>query len=240
MNNFNPFSGLLNPIYTLKSAKEIDPAAVLAVMDKDDPHEPTVSKYYGAPPHMAWLTHLCRHLPPPAGCEASQVQGLDSHSQQVRPSTCFPCCRSLTPRSGGVYSIMFSEEIKEDNFIISPRVDFVVNVKILGGLMVWHWCLRALSAVQGLGYQVGAIIHRQSTEWRGKKIIISFDKIEELGRTFLQIKGFDRQVRIGRWAHSAVAHTYHRQCRMLARSSVCPRATSRARTLSCIRRSSAR
>lgn len=47
VNNFNPFSGLLNPIYTLKSAKEIDPAAVLAVMDKDDPQEPTVSKYYG-------------------------------------------------------------------------------------------------------------------------------------------------------------------------------------------------
>lgn len=47
VNNFNPFSGLLNPIYTLKSVKEIDPAAVLNVIEKDA-HEPTVSKYYGA------------------------------------------------------------------------------------------------------------------------------------------------------------------------------------------------
>lgn len=99
--------------------------------------------------------------------------------------------------SGGVYSIMFSEEIKEGDFIISPRVDFVVNVKILGGLMVRTASYMSVltSGEQGLGYQVGAIIHRQSMEWRGKKIIISFDKIEELGRTFLQIKGFDRQVR---------------------------------------------
>ena len=99
---------------------------------------------------------------------------------------------------------MFSEEIKEDNFIISPRVDFVVNVKILGGLMVLSFAIALACGAhspQGLGYQVGAIIHRQSTEWRGKKIIISFDRIEELGRTFLQIKGFDRQVR--QWASSS-------------------------------------
>ena len=50
----------------------------------------------------------------------------------------FPLSPKSYARSGGVYSIMFSEEIKEDNFIISPRVDFVVNVKILGGLMVRH------------------------------------------------------------------------------------------------------
>ena len=41
---------------------------------------------------------------------------------------------------------MFSEEIKEDNFIISPRVDFVVNVKILGGLMVLSFVI-ALASV---------------------------------------------------------------------------------------------
>ncbi len=102
-----------------------------------------------------------------------------------------------------MYNIMFSEEIKESGFIISPRVDFVVNVKILGGLMVLsHFLLRfcyescALSSPgsQALGYQVGAIIHRHSTEWRGKKIIVSFDKIDELGKTYLQIKGFERQV----------------------------------------------
>lgn len=41
--------------------------------------------------------------------------------------------------SGGIYTIMFSEEIKEGGFIISPRVDFVVGVNILGGLMVSYF-----------------------------------------------------------------------------------------------------
>jgi len=74
---------------------------------------------------------------------------------------------------------MFSEEIKEGGFIISPRVDFVVNSNMIGGLMA-------------LGYQVGAIIHRQSVEFRGKKCIVSYDSIEELGKTFIQLKGTDR------------------------------------------------
>jgi hypothetical protein len=48
--------------------------------------------------------------------------------------------------SGGLYSIMFSEEIKEGGFIISPRVDFVVNSNMLGGLMVLFFYHFALSS----------------------------------------------------------------------------------------------
>jgi len=81
----------------------------------------------------------------------------------------------------GLYSILFSEDLKEGNFIISPRVNFVINKNILGGLMA-------------VGYQIGAIIHRQSTIYKdGKeKLTISFDSLEELGTTYIQIKGNDR------------------------------------------------
>ena len=39
---------------------------------------------------------------------------------------------------------------------------------------------------------MGAIIHRQSVEFKGRKCIVSYDSIDELGRTFVQIKGTDR------------------------------------------------
>jgi len=150
VNSFNPLSALLNPVYTLKSEKDVQQSAVVARMQSDDSTTPTAQKYYDI------------YLHPP----------------DVKPKNCKDWIRIRN--SGGIYSIMFSEEIKEGGFIISPRVDFVINVNMLGGLMA-------------LGYQVGAIIHRQSVEFKSKKWIVSFDSIEELGKTFVQLKGTDRQ-----------------------------------------------
>ncbi|EFA80052.1 adenylate cyclase domain-containing protein [Heterostelium album PN500] len=147
VNKFNPFSGLLNPIYILKSVKAaVTQEQVLAVLNK--PVTQTVAQYYDI------------YLIPPGVTETSSYDWI-----RVR-------------NSDGIYSIMFSEEIKESGFIISPRVDFIVGVNMLGGLM-------------SLGYQMVAIIHRKSTIFKDGKIIISFDELEELGQTFVQIKGFD-------------------------------------------------
>ncbi|EGG18413.1 adenylate cyclase domain-containing protein [Cavenderia fasciculata] len=148
VNKFNPFSGLLNPIYILKSLKQVTVDQVVSVLQK----QPTqhTARYYDI------------YLIPP-GVVLSESSSYDWI--RVR-------------NSDGIYSIMFSEEIKESGFIISPRVDFVVGVNMLGGLM-------------SLGYQMVAIIHRKSTIFKDGKIIISFDELEELGQTYIQIKGFD-------------------------------------------------
>jgi uridine kinase len=149
VNTFNPLSGLLNPMYTLKSHRQLSKEDVLRVLQPQE--KPTVGKYYDV------------YLHPP----------------EVKPIDCKDWIRIRN--AGGIYSIMFSEDIKVDGFIISPRVDFTVNVSILGGLMA-------------LGYQVGAIIHRESLEFKlAPDVVLSIDTIEELGQTFVQIKSKDRQ-----------------------------------------------
>eukprot|EP01133_Synstelium_polycarpum_P018602 gene18602-22258_t len=146
VNKFNPFSGLLNPIYILKSLNVVSVEQVTSVLAK--PVTQHTARYYDI------------YLIPPGVTETSSYDWI-----RVR-------------NADGIYSIMFSEEIKESGFIISPRVDFVVGVNMLGGLM-------------SLGYQMVAIIHRKSTIFKDGKIIISFDELDELGQTFVQIKGFD-------------------------------------------------
>ncbi|KYR01765.1 adenylate cyclase domain-containing protein [Tieghemostelium lacteum] len=146
VNKFNPFSGLLNPIYILKSLNQVTIEQIHSVLVK--PVTQQVARYYDI------------YLIPPGVKETSSTDWI-----RVR-------------NADGQYSIMFSEEIKEGPFIISPRVNFVVSVNILGGLM-------------SLGYQMVAIIHRKSTIFKDGKIIISYDELEELGQTYIQIKGYD-------------------------------------------------
>ncbi|EAL65762.1 adenylate cyclase domain-containing protein [Dictyostelium discoideum AX4] len=150
VNKFNPFGGLLNPIYILKSVKQgVTVDMIHSVLNKSTIQENTARYYdiYLIPPNTTFANS--------SSCDWIRVRNAD-----------------------GQYSIMFSEEIKEGPFIISPRVDFVVGVNMLGGLM-------------SLGYQMVAIIHRKSTIFKDGKIIISYDELEELGQTFVQIKGFD-------------------------------------------------
>ncbi|EGC33448.1 uridine kinase [Dictyostelium purpureum] len=149
VNKFNPFGGLLNPIYILKSLKNVTVEQIHSVLNKSTIQQHTARYYdiYLIPPNTTFSQT--------SSCDWIRVRNYD-----------------------GQYSIMFSEEIKEGPFIISPRVDFVVGVNMLGGLM-------------SLGYQMVAIIHRKSTIFKDGKIIISYDELEELGQTYVQIKGFD-------------------------------------------------
>jgi len=156
LNTFNPLSGLLNPVYTLKA--EVDRNTIQQLIESfkiklpEMPTKPTTEKYYDI------------YLHPP-----------DAKDTLI-------CKDWIRVRiNAGLYSILFSEDLKEGNFIISPRVDFTINRNILGGLMA-------------VGYQIGAIIHRQSTIYRESKerLSISLDSLEELGTTYIQIKGNDR------------------------------------------------
>eukprot|EP00026_Physarum_polycephalum_P006959 Phypoly_transcript_07012.p1 GENE.Phypoly_transcript_07012~~Phypoly_transcript_07012.p1 ORF type:complete len:438 (+),score=72.83 Phypoly_transcript_07012:214-1527(+) len=151
VNKFNPFSGLLNPYYILKALKkDVTEKDVLNILTPGKIIGPTIAKYYDI------------YLHPP---------GVD-------PKMCMDWIRMRN--SDGVYSIMFFEDIKEGGFIISPRVNYTVSVKILSGLMA-------------LGYQIGAIIHRKSMIFKDDRVKISFDQLEELGETYMQVKGLDRQ-----------------------------------------------
>jgi uridine kinase len=167
VNSFNPFSGLLNPIYTLKSAtaaprEKIEEVVkdTLATLGKAAKEVRTDYYYdiYLRPPEINQ-----RHNP-----EQPTGHGLDWIRMR---------------NNGGTYTLQFSESLKEDEFIISPTMDFQVNVKILGGLMA-------------LGYSIAVILHRRSIVLGGhEELSVTLDSLEELGaQTFVQIKGSSRQL----------------------------------------------
>eukprot|EP00762_Andalucia_godoyi_P007577 ANDGO_00789.mRNA.1 Uridine-cytidine kinase C len=78
----------------------------------------------------------------------------------------------------GRYSVLFSEVQEDGPYSISKRMEFTVSVKTLGGLM-------------GLGYQIGAVLHRESVELETcEPVVLSIDKVEQLGHdVFIQVKG---------------------------------------------------
>ncbi|KAL6043229.1 Uridine-cytidine kinase C [Balamuthia mandrillaris] len=153
VNNFNPFSGLLNPIYTLKSNKSLSGEDIMRLSGITEP--PRVESYYDI------------YLKPPHPDQSNNSAEENSNWIRMR-------------NNGGTYTLMFSENLKDNEFIISPYLVFSVNVRILGGLMA-------------LGYTIGAIIHRKSMIFGTEDLSVSVDSLEELGDSFVQIKGTDRQ-----------------------------------------------
>ena len=81
---------------------------------------------------------------------------------------------------------MFSEWLAEGDFIISPRVTFDADTRVLGGLL-------------SLGYQVGFLLKRRSSTFAAPKvskysgITITIDTISELDGTFTQLRGTDHK-----------------------------------------------
>ena len=106
-NNFNPFSGLLQPMYILKSDVEVD----------EDKARTLLKEYGDGKINVETQDLVDIYLLPP---------GEDPHTCQtwIRMRNC-----------DGKYSLMFEECLVDENFIISPRISFGVSVKILGGLM---------------------------------------------------------------------------------------------------------
>ncbi|KAG6556327.1 hypothetical protein Mapa_002270 [Marchantia paleacea] len=76
------------------------------------------------------------------------------------------------------------QRIVDKHFIIKPRVEFEVGKTTLGGLLA-------------LGYQVAVSYKRESTIIDNGKVLISIEVIDDLERTFVQVKGTDRKVVAG-------------------------------------------
>lgn len=79
----------------------------------------------------------------------------------------------------GRYSLVFEEYVTEGNLVISPSMSFEVPVRVLSGLM-------------SLGYQIGAILKRQSKIFPGKEVTCKVDEISQLNRFYFQVEGKDR------------------------------------------------
>jgi uridine kinase len=169
VNSFNPFSGLLNPIYTLKSATAVPREKIEEVVKN------TLSSMGKAAKDARTDYYYDIYLRPP---------GTNQHHNSDQPMHTQPGLDWIRMRNnGGTYTLQFSESLKEDEFIIAPTMDFQVNVKILGGLMA-------------LGYSIAVIIHRRSVVLGGhEELSVTLDTLEELGaQTFVQIKGSSRQL----------------------------------------------
>lgn len=106
-NNFNPFSGLLQPMYILKSDVEVD----------EDKARTLLKEYGDGEINVETQDLVDIYLLPPGEI----------------PHTCQTWIRMRN--CDGKYSLMFEECLVDGNFIISPRIAFGVSVKILGGLM---------------------------------------------------------------------------------------------------------
>ena len=105
-NRFNPFQGLLDPVYVVKSQKLVDlDAGVRPLLD-----EATLQ-----PERIEKVEEI--YLLPPG-------EDPETCKDWLRMSNC-----------DGHYTLHFQEWITDRHVIISPRVHFEVSVKVLGGLM---------------------------------------------------------------------------------------------------------
>uniref|UniRef100_A0A383VV85 CYTH domain-containing protein n=1 Tax=Tetradesmus obliquus TaxID=3088 RepID=A0A383VV85_TETOB len=150
-NSFNPFTGFMNATYILKAKRQQELSQQAVVAVLGaDAVTKTESEMYDI------------HLLPP----------------NEDPETCASWLRMRN--RDGRYTLLFEEWVTEGPFIISPRIQFEVSVRVLGGLM-------------SLGYQIGTIMRRTSTIVSGADGVTSvkFDDVEGLGK-YVQVQGKDR------------------------------------------------
>jgi len=98
----------------------------------------------------------------------------------VRDSTQYIRVRN----NNGKYWALFSESLREGRFIITPHMEFLIDVKTLGGLMA-------------LGYKVDAILNRSSIVYdvfEDNSLTLVIDNVEQVNQTYLQIKGSDQDL----------------------------------------------
>ena len=114
-NSFNPFAGFQDPTYILKSDEVVDEAMAREVLSSDG----------------------FKHE------EETEVTDIYLLPPGDDPETCTSWLRMRN--RDGHYTLMFEETVCDGDVMISPRINFEVGVRILGGLMA-------------LGYEVGAIM----------------------------------------------------------------------------------
>ena len=121
-NNFNPFSGFMEPTFILKSDRAVTEGKIQQVLGgaesvkKEEIH--TVDIYL-LPPHED-------------------------------PETCTSWLRMRN--RDGKYQLMFEETVTDGDFIISPRITFEVSVRLLGGLMALGYQIGTIMRRKTIAY----------------------------------------------------------------------------------------
>lgn len=156
-NAFNPMASLVTPLYTLKSE---------GPLPKHDKVRAVLIKAAGADPASV-----------PVSPRRERYYDIYLRQHDTDPEDCKDWIRVRNNK--GVYSVTFSENIRESEFVICPRVDFVVSARILGGLM-------------GLGYKIGAMLHRTTEVWEVGNVVVNIDHIRQINQSFVQVKGNNR------------------------------------------------
>ena len=151
-NSFNPFKGLMTPMFSLKSQCTVTEETILEVLSaRSESIKVKDQKCYDI------------YLHPPGEQSENCVHWIRMRNEK------------------GHYVILFSELIKEGNFLISPRIEFGVDARTLGGMMA-------------LGYNIGARLNRRSRVYSAGPLDITVDHIQQLGKDFIQIKSSDREL----------------------------------------------
>jgi uridine kinase len=194
-NQFNPFSGFLSPDYILKSESHFTQQEIEQFVERlrSNKRLENVSlnnnnnntDWKIEPQTESYIDIFL--LPPEVDSEVSgesENGGISNADEEdsvpIRDSTQFIRVRS----NNGKYWVLFSESLREGRFIITPHMEFLIDVATLGGLMA-------------LGYKVDAILNRNSTiydVYGDGTLILMIDNIEQLNQTYIQIKGHDREL----------------------------------------------
>eukprot|EP00882_Tetradesmus_deserticola_P011951 GHRQ01012648.1.p1 GENE.GHRQ01012648.1~~GHRQ01012648.1.p1 ORF type:complete len:455 (+),score=199.18 GHRQ01012648.1:129-1493(+) len=162
-NSFNPFTGFMNATHILKAKRQPGlTQQAVVAVMGADSVSKTESEMYDI------------HLLPP----------------NEDPETCASWLRMRN--RDGRYTLLFEEWVTEGPFIISPRIQFEVSVRVLGGLM-------------SLGYQIGTIMRRTSTivSTSDDSTSVKFDDVENLGK-FVQVSALGAGAGATVWAQGCV------------------------------------
>jgi uridine kinase len=131
-NHFNPFSGLMNPIYILKSAKPVTKQEIKAVLKVCTL---TSSCRAECCEQHSWTRpgHTDASCPPAAQSDHTQKTETETHDiYLVPPGEDTESCQSWIRMRNrdGRYNLMFEEWVTDGPFIISPRITFEVDVAL--------------------------------------------------------------------------------------------------------------
>ncbi|XP_024535400.1 uncharacterized protein LOC9637193 isoform X2 [Selaginella moellendorffii] len=117
---------------------------------------------------------------------SSKIRHEQFIEMYLRPPTLFENSKPsdwIRMRQCGIrYDLAESDQrIVDKNFVIKPKVEFEVGKTTLGGLLA-------------LGYQVAVSYKRDSAIMDNGKVAISLESLDDLDKTFVQLKGTDRKV----------------------------------------------
>eukprot|EP01155_Anaeramoeba_flamelloides_P001328 Anaeramoba_flamelloidesa1054883_111.p1 GENE.a1054883_111~~a1054883_111.p1 ORF type:complete len:461 (+),score=115.81 a1054883_111:25-1383(+) len=174
-NRFNPFTALLNPIYSIKSDTLIEKEKIKKLLGLKDYMGGRLQQYNDI------------YLRPPSDLEEEfeqETSGSESSSEKEEENNKDKIKDWIRVRNNvlsGNYEVQFSQVLHQDDFLITPSLKFAVSVKILSGLL-------------SLGYTIDATIKRKARTFYNEDLGITIDTFVQMkNKAFIQIKGNNRE-----------------------------------------------